>query len=247
MLRSNGATDRQLQSSQTCSELGQLWSLFGMRIFNGIIIDYEAGHRGFEACAIFHAELGVVRVCSTVGCPVCRRFRCICRILSHFAATFVTSQTPGLCHQLQPGAVRGWVSLLRHTPNFSTSFTSNLKSHRTTEGQLQKWMCGTENFSSLTHANRGFIWIAAAKDFQTATDSGMGRRLLGLRTELKKQSKRCLIEFHATYNTICFGISQDRFERCKQEQAMITHHVCALRIDFLSQWLKMYREEAIAI
>lgn len=80
MLRSNGATDRQLQSSRTCSELGQLWSLFGMRIFNGIIIDYEAGHRGFEACAIFHAELAVVRVCSTVGCPVCRRFRCICRI-----------------------------------------------------------------------------------------------------------------------------------------------------------------------
>jgi hypothetical protein len=79
-------------------------------------------------------------------------------------------------------------------------------------------MCGTEIFSSLIHANRGFIWIAAAKDFQTAADSGMGRRLLGLRTEMKKQSKRCLIEFHATCNTICFGISQDRFERCKQEQ-----------------------------
>jgi hypothetical protein len=212
------------KKSQTCSKKNPktishpLWSLFGMRIFNGIIIDYEAGHRGFEACAIFHAELAVVRVCSTVGCPVCRRFRCICRILSHFAATFVTSQTPGLCHQLQPGAVRGWVSLLRQTPDFSTSFTSSLKSCRTTEGQLQKWMCGTENFSSLIHANRGFIWIAAAKDFQTAADSGTGRRLLGLRTEMKKQSKRCLIEFHATCNTICFGISQDRFERCKQEQ-----------------------------
>jgi hypothetical protein len=34
--------------------------------------------------------------------------------------------------------VRGWVSLLRQTPDFSTSFTSSLKSCRTTEGQLQR-------------------------------------------------------------------------------------------------------------
>ena len=62
------------------------WFLDFFSQFNSIIIDYEAGR--FEACAIFHAELAVARVCSTAGCPAHL-------LLSHFVATFVTLKLQG--------------------------------------------------------------------------------------------------------------------------------------------------------